>query len=351
MAVVALLMASVASRAQGTVEASIDSVQLWMGEQTRLTVKAIVKEGSQVEFPSFEPMQQLTEGVEVLEQQDGEKPSKEDGFVEKTRTYTITSFDGKLYYLPPLTVKVNGKPMKTAQLALKVLEVEVDTVNIDKFFPPKDVQDNPFLWQDWKLPFWLSLVAILFIAAAVYLFIRLKQGKPVVINFKAIKKLLPHQKAMKEIELIKEDKMTASENSKEYYTRLTETLRRYIEERYGFNAMEMTSAEIIDKLMNSVDSQGVEELKELFETADLVKFAKYSTLINENDKNLLAAIDFINATKIEKQPEEDKKPKLTEEQKKDIKERNYLKMSVIALGGIALVLLIAVCVMVARIML
>ena len=156
---------------------------------------------------------------------------------------------------------------------------------------------------------------------------------------------------MKEIDLIKEDKMTASENSKEYYTRLTETLRRYIEERYGFNAMEMTSAEIIDKLMNSVDSQGVEELKELFETADLVKFAKYSTLINENDKNLLAAIDFINATKIEKQPEEDQKPKLTEEQKKDIKERNYLKMSVIALGGIALVLLIAVCVMVARIML
>ena len=49
--------------------------------------------------------------------------------------------------------------------------------------------------------------------------------------------------------------------------------------------MEMTSGEIIERLMASHDRAAIEELKELFNTADLVKFAKYSTLINENDKN------------------------------------------------------------------
>ena len=41
----------------------------------------------------------------------------------------------------------------------------------------------------------------------------------------------------------------------EYYTRLTAILRTYIEKRYGFNAMEMTSTEIIDRLLKEQTSE------------------------------------------------------------------------------------------------
>ena len=100
-----------------------------------------------------------------------------------------------------------------------------------------------------------------------------------------------------------------SEDSKEYYTQLTDTLRNYIKERYGFNAMEMTSFEIIQRLQEVNDEEAIGELRELFQTADLVKFAKYNTLINENDRNLVTAIEYINQTKQEEeeqkaQPEE-----------------------------------------------
>ena len=138
--------------------------------------------------------------------------------------------------------------------------------------------------------------------------------------------MLPHQKAMKEIEQIKADKMVTSENQKEYYTKLTDTLRKYIEERYGFSAMEMTSSEIIDRLMADSDQQRLDELRQLFTTADLVKFAKYSTQINENDANLVNAIDFINQTKIENQSvEEVQKPQLSEADQRSQKERRVLK--------------------------
>jgi hypothetical protein len=236
-------------------------------------------------------------------------------------------------------VKVNGKELKTADLALKVIEVEVDTTKMDQFFGPKDVQDVPFQWSDFSLSFWLSVLLLVLIAFNYYLYLRLRDNKPIITHIKIVKRLLPHQKAMKEIEQIKADKMVSSENPKEYYTKLTDTLRRYIEERYGFSAMEMTSSEIIGRLMASGDQQSLTELTQLFMTADLVKFAKYSTMINENDQNLVNAIDFINQTKLENQPtEETIKPQLSVEDQRSQKERRLLKLFIagLAVAGVAL---------------
>ena len=132
--------------------------------------------------------------------------------------------------------------------------------------------------------------------------------------------------------------MVSSENQKEYYTKLTDTLRRYIEERYGFSAMEMTSTEIIERLMQT-DQQSLDELRQLFMTADLVKFAKYSTMINENDANLVSAIDFINQTKLENQPTETvEKPQLSEADQRSQNERRVLKTVIWSLVAFSVVL-------------
>ena len=169
--------------------------------------------------------------------------------------------------------------------------------------------------------------------------LRLRDNKPIITHIRIVKRLLPHQKAMQEIEQIKADKMVASENSKEYYTKLTDTLRKYIEERYGFNAMEMTSSEIIEKLTATQDEKGLSELRHLFLTADLVKFAKYSTLINENDMNLVNAIEFINQTKLENVPvEETIQPQLTEEDQRTQKERRVLKTAITAVSVVCVLL-------------
>jgi len=166
----------------------------------------------------------------------------------------------------------------------------------------------------------------------------LRDNKPIITHIKIVKRLLPHQKAMKEIEQIKADKMVSSENPKEYYTKLTDTLRRYIEERYGFSAMEMTSSEIIERLMQT-DQQSLDELRQLFMTADLVKFAKYSTMINENDANLVNAIDFINQTKQENQPTETvEKPQLSEADLRSQSERRVLKTVIWSLVAVSVAL-------------
>lgn len=344
-----LSVGTLVASAQVTIEAAIDSIEMLIGEQVHVTVTATMKEGSKVEFPVFKPMQQLIPGIEVLKSTELGTKGKDGGFVDRQVVYTLTSFDDTLYYLPPFVVKVDGKPYESKSLALKVVGIEVDTTRVDQFFGPKDVQDNPFLWSDWSLLFWLSVLMLVLMAVGYYLYMRLRDNKPIITHIRIVKRLLPHQKAMKEIEQIKADKMQNSENPKEYYTKLTDTLRKYIEDRYGFNAMEMTSSEIIERLEKALTDDTKDaatmkaELRQLFTTADLVKFAKYSTMINENDANLVSAIDFINQTKLENMPtEETVKPELTEADQRTVKTRRVLKLVITLITVACVVLLVYV---------
>ena len=301
-----------------SVEATIDSIEIFMGEQAHVTLTVNAPEGAKIVFPQYKRAQQITPGVEVVE-------TRNEG--DNVQVLTITSFDENLYPLPPFPVLVNGDTVKSKGLALKVIGIEVDTTHYEKFFGPKDVQDNPFLWSEWAPLVWLTVLMLVLLALNGYLYKRLRDNKPIMVRVRVIKKLLPHQKAMKEIEQIKADRMQTSENQKEYYTKLTDTIRRYIEERYGFSAMEMTSSEIIERLTQQGDQKALDELRLLFQTADLVKFAKYSTLINENDMNLVNAVDFINSTKAENLPtEEVLRPKLSEEDQRSMKTRRVLKI-------------------------
>ena len=116
-----------------TVEQRIDSLQMLIGEQTLLHLKATAPRGAKVVMPSFKPQQQITPGVEVVEQGKDETKQIGDDRIEVTRDYTITSFDERVYAIPALNVKINGKNYHGNQLALKVLTVKVDTVHSNQF--------------------------------------------------------------------------------------------------------------------------------------------------------------------------------------------------------------------------
>ena len=219
---IGLILNILTAFAQASVEAKINPIEMMIGEQATVTLTVQAGEGANVQWPTFQPRQQIVPGVEVLATHTS----------SQTMTLTLTSFDGNLYHLPPFKVKVNDKEVKSADLALKVVEIEVDTTHMEKFFGPKDVQDNPFQWSDWSLSFWLSVLILVLLAVGYWFYLRLRDNKPIIAHIKIVRRLLPHQKAMKEIEQIKADKMVTSENQKEYYTKLTDTLRKYIEEAY-----------------------------------------------------------------------------------------------------------------------
>lgn len=293
----------------------LDSIEIMLGSQCNLFLSVTAKEKADVKFPDFSQTKLIAPGIEVVQQMRGDSIVNDDGTIKQTVVYRITSFEPKLHYIAPLNVMVDGKKFMGKKLALKVIDMPVDTTKLDQFFPPKDIQTNPFMIAEWIPAISLYFIASLMAVIAMLCYLMKKGNKPIRISFRIIKRVPAHIKAMSAIDEIKDNKLAIAENQKEYYTRLTDTLRIYIKERFGFSAMEMTTREIINRLQ-AEDPMKVAELREVFETADLVKFAKYSTLINENDRNLVSAIDFINSTKTEEIVEEHKEEEqLTEEQK------------------------------------
>lgn len=339
--IIIVLSAAITAKASVQVTAKIDSIEIFIGQQVQLTVDVTARRAAKIKFPKLEPMHYLTPGVEIVDVADADTTLIDNDMMTVSRVLTLTSFDPQLFAIPGMKVSVDGKQYAANPLALKVLMVEVDTLHMNQYFPPKDVQNNPFDWNEWKAPLALSLVVMLLCLACVYLVVRLKQNKPVITRIRIVKKVLPHQRALKAIEKLKAEKATSSADQKAYYTQLTDTLRQYIKERFGFNAMEMTSTEILERLRESGDQTMMDELSELFSTADLVKFAKYSTMLNENDLNLVNAINFIDQTKVEGMPTDERiVPQLTDDDKKTRHNRIVIK-SLLAVGTAAIILLLA----------
>ncbi len=317
------------AHAQVVFEARIDTLVMLIGDQRELTLDVTCGAQQKLKMPDFRPQQPLTDKVEIVEPLGTDTTYLDDGKrMQVLQRYSITAWDSTFVLLPPFTVEVDGKPYQSKQLALKVMTVEVDTVHVDRFFPNKDIQNNPFSWDDWKPVMWLLLLHQLLLLALLWLYTRWHENKPLIQIIRRKRKLPAHQVAMSEIERIKGERHWTEDDSKEYYTQLTDTLRTYIHERFGFNAMEMTSAEIIERLLQEQDETALAELRQLFTTADLVKFAKWKTLTGENDANLVNAIDFINQTKIEVDPNEPAEEIIIPEEVKQIKARS-LTMKII----------------------
>ena len=321
-------------RAQVQAEAKIDSLQLFIGQQTDLTLSVTYDATQKLVMPDIKLGQELVPNIEVVSVGKPDTAVLNDGKrLTVSQTYTITPWDSSFYYLPPMQVMVDSQTYESNSLALKVYTVDIDTLHLDQFFPPNGIMELTFSWEEWKLValgLWLLLLMAACIGVLIY---HVMHGKPIVRFVRRKKKLPPHQVAMDEIERIKSERKWAEEDSKEYYTLLTDTLRNYIRDRYGFNAMEMTSSEIIDRLISENNEEALDELREIFRTADLVKFAKYSTLINENDANLVSAIEYVNQTKIEVDPNAKPEPEI-------IKETDEKRLTQIKIMRVAIVVLI-----------
>ena len=317
--------------AQVSVEASIDSLELLIGEQAHITLQVSLDSDKRLQLPVYPDT--LVRGVEVL---DVAKPDTQ--YINDNKrmlikeVYTITSFDSALYYLPPMEVKVEDDIYKSNPLALKVMTMPVDTLHPEQFFGPKDVMKPNFMWSDWYgiiacVVLWVPAVFLL-----LYFIKRFRDNQPIIRKVKVEPKLPPHMEAMQEIDRIRNEKVWQHGLQKEYYTQLTDTLRSYIERRFGFKALEMTTDQIIDRLESVHDVEAMIELRSLLQTADLVKFAKFIPMMNENDANLLNAINFINETREAEDP--NAKPEPTEI---TIFEKRPLRTKILLGVGIALI--------------
>lgn len=280
---------------QTLIDARLDTADILIGEQTTIHLTVTTDKDRSVIFPI--PTETLMPGVEVLSVSRPDSAITDNRMVIK-QDILITSFDSSLYLLPPFIVIDRNDTISSNQVALKVSTVPVNTDKPEEFYDIKDIWKAPFVLADYY-PLIFGILFGLFAICVIGYLIQRYRNKKSLIPFKKEKpKLPPDQQAIIELNEIKGQKLWQQGLNKEYHTQITDTLRRYISERYHVNAMEKTSDEILDIIERENDAQSVyDTLKQILRLADFVKFAKRHPLPDENDLSMMNAYLFVNQTK------------------------------------------------------
>ena len=261
-------------------EISVDTNIIFVGQQVEIKISNNIKNS---EFwPNFNDT--LVKGLEIV-QSDFDTLSEE--IVQKI---IITSWDSGSYYIPPVKFSATSKS--------NALIINVLLPNIDANSELKDIKgplDDNIGWSDiWP---WLVLILIILLSIFTYKKYFNKKKKTVVVK-KNIQ-TPAHVLALNALKKLENKKLIDKKDIKEYYSSISEIIRRYIENRFNFPALELTTYEILNIITAIIKKEESISLKNILEISDLVKFAKKIPNQNENVRNLNLATDFVKKTKKE----------------------------------------------------
>lgn len=140
----------------------------------------------------------------------------------------------------------------------------------------------------------LGIMAL--IAAAIYIIKRIREHKPII----AIPQAPPlpaDVRALNALDNLRQRQLWQQGMVKEYHTELTDILRNYLEETYHIQSTEMTTDQTLDAFRSSsaYTSDAEQMLRQVLQTADMVKFAKSEPLPHQHDLSLSQSINFVKA--------------------------------------------------------
>ena len=261
------------------------------------------------------------------------------------KKYVLTSFDSGQYVIPRQLVFINNAKYFTDSLLVNVATVKVDTLK-QKMFEIKAIKTAPKTFDDYKHLLWWILLILVVIGVALYFIFRKKKEKEV-------EKIIvaPIQEAFTRLKELDEKQLLQQNKVKIYYSELTDIVRTYIEKDIKIPALESTTNELIETIIDfnessslGISKETIKQLKEVLQNADLVKFAKSSPIPQEvrEDRSSIEAILKNTQTAIHKNDEAEVESivegvKTTKKAPK-IKKNNIVKYILIAIAVLILIL-------------
>lgn len=276
--------------------AEVDTNYIMIGDQIHFRMKVLAEPGARVNFPVLKDT--LAKGIEIVSGPMRDSVEERDGRMLIEESYVITSFDTGVYVLPSVPIQVLREDFNNV-LRTDPIQLIVNTYVVDLQKGYNDIvmpKSAPWTFGE-ILPYVLwVLLGLAVVALIVWIVRKRKRHEPIFANVKPA--IPPYELAIQALEEIKKEKLWQSGKTKEYYTRLTDAIRAYLNGELGISAMEQTSFETLRDLEKNknVTKEQREKLAMMFETADFVKFAKAEPLPNENESNLNIAYGFVNET-------------------------------------------------------
>ena len=326
-----------------SVTATVESDSILIGKELSYIIDVKSEKVENIIFPdstSFTPFELISETkIDTLKREDGFSFSKK---------YGITSFDEGDYIIPKIKVQIGDKLFSTDSKKITVNLVEVDTTK-QGLYDIKPSFDKFSSLEILKLSLKNNYPIILFIVLLIFILIyfRLK-----IIRF--FNPLLNIKPTLRPIELIKKrlsdlekTNIDSSADIKSFYSDLTFALRSFFEKEVYDRALESTTGELILKLNNiseiksfAISKNSINRIEDIFNRADLVKFAKFLPeknviqndlkTINEEIKNLSESLP---------EPSEEEKLKNINYQKLAEKKLKNQRLKIVSISIASLLLI------------
>jgi len=276
-------------------KARVDKAVVTVGDIITLTLTLSSEPQIAVRLPEAGP--QIT-GLRIVDAgEEGPKPV--DNRTVQKKWYTLRPDSSGSYIIPPFSVTYTGargvkQELKTAQLFIEVRSALKDNsagaaAELRDIKPPQEVP-----WRPGKLLIYGAVTGVLLIAGAgLFYFLRKKKSR-------LPEPPLPaHVRAFEELEQLTREQLIERGIVREYYFRLSEIFRRYIERRFHIPAVERTTEEIMPDMVRLQECGPAvkAETQDILRYADLVKFARFQPDRKTSAQDYQKVVRVIEATK------------------------------------------------------
>lgn len=332
------ILFATSSQAQDDVRATIDSTSILIGQQINYKIEVLANDGEAVVFPEGQTFNPL----EVIESYKIDTASSTSARVKLIKRYGLTQFDSGRYVIPKQKIIIGTKTVETDTFLVEVNNVVLDTVN-QGLYDIKPIIELPRDYSKWwKYLLWIILVLI---AIGLFLWFLLRRHKK---QKEAEKYVPPFEQAIATLNALDQEDYIAQAKYKEYYTVLTDAIRRYYDEKVYDRAMESTTDELIARLEMERDSGHIDfsretivKLKDIFKRADLIKFARVNPPEGKAQADRLSVEEIVKETKEALPPPTVEELMKQEDYREALSRKRKRKLWLTAIGGVLAILLVA----------
>lgn len=306
---VSLVNAVLCLQASGNeIETQITPEKIQIGQHAELSFILEVPPGtSEIIYPIFN--EKISDKIEIINY--GHPDTLEQGeatVLQVKRWLVVTSWESGFHPVEPHTFGfvTNGD---TLFVDSSPTLLEVEEYAIDEQAELKDIKDilkQPVTFRE-MLP-WILLAILL--GVIIFLLIRYlknrRKKEPVPDSIWEKPEIPAHIAAISSLENLKAKQLWEQGQIKQYYIELTGIIRQYIEKRFDVDALEMTTPETMDAMQNKLESSTWAQLKDLLESADLVKFAKFIPNEHYHTSAMETSFEFVHLTRENDQEQTEK---------------------------------------------
>ena len=282
-----------------TVKAEVDKAVITIGD--RITYALTIEYDSHLKIEQPGPGANL--GQFEIKDYAIHEPFEKKGLISQTFDYEISVFDTGTFIIPPFPVAFAESDTSRDYQIIQSEPIEI-TVNsvltaedneIRDIKPPLDIPAN---YRRLIITGTIIIFSIILILLILYYFRWQKKGIPL---FRKEPIRPAHEIALQDLNTLQQEwrELFQQGEFKQIYTRISEILRHYLENRYFLKALEETTSEIKDSLIDiDLETELQIQVMQVLEYSDLVKFAKFVPSENNIQENLNSAEIFIHSTKL-----------------------------------------------------